>query len=104
MPIYNGLCFLFKSGDLRMWRCRSLTFSSVLLVAGALAASPENYPTKLTKLIVPFGAGSASDFRRRITAQYMAKALGQSTIVDNQPGAQGVGAGAAARFAPEEGR
>ncbi len=29
-----------------------------------------------------------------MTAQYMAKALGQSIIVDNQPGAQGVlGAG-----------
>jgi tripartite-type tricarboxylate transporter receptor subunit TctC len=77
-----------------MWRCRSLTFSSVLLVAGAFAASPENYPTKLTKLIVPFGAGSAADFRGRITAQYMAKALGQSIIVDNQTGAQGLlGAG-----------
>jgi tripartite-type tricarboxylate transporter receptor subunit TctC len=94
MPIYNGLCFLFKSGDLRMWRCLSLTFSSVLLVAGAFSASPENYPTKPTKLIVPFGGGSASEFRERITAQYMAKALGQSIIVDNQPRAQGLlGAG-----------
>ncbi len=57
MPMYNGLCFLFKSGDLRMWRC--LTFSSVLLVAGALAASPENYPTKPTKLAEPQISGGA---------------------------------------------
>ena len=77
-----------------MWRCLSLTFSSVLLAAGAFAASPENYPTKPIKLIVPFGAGSGSDFRGRITAEYMAKALGQPIIVDNQPGAQGLlGAG-----------
>jgi tripartite-type tricarboxylate transporter receptor subunit TctC len=77
-----------------MWRCRSLTFSSVLPVAEAFAASPENYPTRPTKLIVPFGAGSASDFRGRIADQYMAKALGLSIIADNQPGAQGLlGAG-----------
>jgi tripartite-type tricarboxylate transporter receptor subunit TctC len=70
-----------------MWRCLSLTFSSVLRVAGAFGASPENYPTKPTRLVVPLGAGSASDFRGRITFQYMAKALGQSIIVDSQPGA-----------------
>jgi tripartite-type tricarboxylate transporter receptor subunit TctC len=87
-----------------MWRCLSLTFSSVLLVAGAFAASRENYPTKLTKLIVPFGAGSASDFRGRITAEYMAKALGQSIMVDNQPRRpRSPWCGAAARSAPDEG-
>jgi tripartite-type tricarboxylate transporter receptor subunit TctC len=85
-----------------MWRCLSLALSSVLLAAGAFAASPENYPTKPIKLIVPFGAGSGSDFRGRITAEYMAKSLGQPIIVDNQPGAQGLlGAGAAARSAPD---
>jgi tripartite-type tricarboxylate transporter receptor subunit TctC len=87
-----------------MWRCLSLTFSSVLLVAGAFAASPENYPTKPTELIVPFGAGSTSDFRGRIAAQYVAKALGQSIIVDNQPGCPRCPwCGAAARSAPDEG-
>jgi tripartite-type tricarboxylate transporter receptor subunit TctC len=85
-----------------MWRCINLAVGSALLAATAFAASPEPYPVKPIKLVVPFGTGSASDSRARLTAQYMAKTLGQPVIVDNQPGAQGlIGAGVVARSAPD---
>jgi tripartite-type tricarboxylate transporter receptor subunit TctC len=84
-----------------MWRCIKLAVGA-LLTATAFAASAETYPSKPIKLVVPFGTGSSSDFRGRITAQYMAKTLGQPVIVDNQPGAQGIiGAGMVARSAPD---
>ena len=57
------------------------------------SASTRPYPTKLVRLVVGFSAGGAVDVQARIVAQRLGDALGQSVIVENRPGADGILAG-----------
>jgi len=78
------------------------------LAAGAAAlpvvscmAHAQAYPTRPITMIVPIGAGSTSDVVGRLVAERMGRALGQSIIVENVPGADGtIGVGRAARARP----
>ena len=64
-------------------------------VAAALAlaagvANAQDYPVKTVRIIVPFGAGSATDALARIIAPRMTEMWGQQVIVENRPGAGSV--------------
>lgn len=67
----------------------------MLLGLGALAAcaapayAADWKPTHPINLIVPWAAGGATDQVTRITAAEMEKALGQTIVIVNQPGASG---------------
>lgn len=54
-------------------------------------ASPDgpcaDYPSKPIKIVVPVGAGSASDVRARQIGERLSQALGQPVIIENRPGA-----------------
>lgn len=66
--------------------------SVAALVAFALAtpqALGQGYPTKPVTLLVPFAAGGPTDTVARSLAQSMGKALGQTIVVENAPGAGG---------------
>jgi len=66
--------------------------SVAALVAFALAtpqALAQGYPTKPVALLVPFAAGGPTDTVARSLAQSMGKALGQTIVVENAPGAGG---------------
>ena len=69
-----------------------------LLVAPAAAqtrapdAAP-SYPNKPIRMIVPFTAGSATDFLARVIGPKMLETWGQQVIVDNRPSAGGIVAG-----------
>jgi len=67
-----------------------VTFLAVLLAVPLALAQAPAYPTKPIRLIVPFSPGGASDLTARTLAQKMGEALGQTIIVDNKPGANGV--------------
>ncbi|MEP6970746.1 MAG: tripartite tricarboxylate transporter substrate binding protein [Betaproteobacteria bacterium] len=79
------------------------------LLAMLLAAVPfctamaQGYPTKPIRLIVPLAAGSTADILSRTVGAELAKALGQSVIVDNKPGAGGTIAMAELARAPADG-
>ena len=47
------------------------------------------YPNKIIKLVVPFPAGGGADVLARILTRYMSEDLGQSFLIQNQPGAGG---------------
>lgn len=72
-------------------------------MAASLPASAQTYPNQLIKLVVPFGAGSASDNIARLIADEMRAALGQTVLIDNRPGASGFIGTAIVTKAPADG-
>ena len=71
------------------------------LTAPAAPARADDYPSRLIKLIVPFGAGGQPDVVARVFAQYFQNKLGP-TVVDNHPGGNTtLGAAAAAAAKPD---
>lgn len=73
------------------------------LAAQAAAPAPAGYPARPVRIIVPFGAGSATDTVTRTVGQNLADALGQPMVVDNRAGANGtIGAELAAK-SPKDG-
>ena len=75
------------------------------LLAAALATpalGQEPWPGRPLRWIVPYPPGGASDFVARVTAERMARALGQPIVIENRAGAGGnIGTEAAARAAPD---
>lgn len=58
----------------------------------AAYAQGRDYPTKPITLVVAFGPGNAADTIGRLLAQHLSSFLGRQVIVENRPGAGGVGA------------
>jgi tripartite-type tricarboxylate transporter receptor subunit TctC len=78
----------------------------VALVAAALsAASPvlaQDYPNRLIRIIVPFGAGGPTDVFTRSLGEELRKSLGQPIVMENRPGAGTIiGTTEVARSAPD---
>jgi tripartite-type tricarboxylate transporter receptor subunit TctC len=80
-----------------------LAFTGLMLgglCTGALAQSA--YPTQNIKIVVPFTPGTGMDTIARVVAPRLAERLGQSVVVQNQPGASGnIGADAVAKSTPD---
>src|SRR6266516_4821947 len=75
-----------------------------LLCGSAVLAQspPAGYPNKPIRMIVPLAAGSAVDNAARILAQKMGQNMGQSIVIENQPGAAGlIGADRVAKSPPD---
>jgi tripartite-type tricarboxylate transporter receptor subunit TctC len=62
----------------------------LLSTAMSCAWAAEAYPTKPVRLIIPFGAGGATDVLIRIVATKMPDVLGQQVVIDNRTGAGGM--------------
>ena len=70
------------------------------VVGPALAQS--DYPSRAVTVVVPLGAGSASDIIARIVLDQVGRQMGKTFIIENRPGAGGsTGAGQVARSAPD---
>jgi tripartite-type tricarboxylate transporter receptor subunit TctC len=73
---------------------------AVMALSGAAGA--QTYPDRPIHMIVPLAAASAVDVAARLVADKMSGDLGQSIIIENQPGASGIaGMRAGARAAPD---
>ena len=68
---------------------------AVGLVLSATSTIAQTFPSKPIKIVVPFGAGGVADLTARTVAQKLSEAVGQAVVVENKPGAGGVGAGEA---------
>jgi len=76
------------------------------LVAGATllatAATAQEFPNRVIKMVVPYPAGGPTDVIARIVAEEMGKSLGQNVIVENLAGASGaVGTRSVAKADPD---
>lgn len=89
---------------------RTLVTRLAALAAGALAALPalapaalaQAWPNRPITLIVPFAAGGGTDAFARPLAAQLDQQLGVRVLIENRAGAGGtVGAGAAAKAAPD---
>jgi tripartite-type tricarboxylate transporter receptor subunit TctC len=84
------------------------SFAGQRNAAGRHAAAPVRrrpgaYPNRPIKFVVPYAAGGLPDTVARIYAQRLGDKLGQSVVVDNRPGANGVVAAQALATAPKDG-
>lgn len=86
---------------------RHLLLAATSVAVGALAlplaAQAQAYPAKPIKFIVPYAPGGFPDTVARVFAQRLTERLGQSVVVDNKPGANGVVAAQALAAAPRDG-
>lgn len=78
--------------------------AAVALVAATLASAgwAQSFPSKPLKIVVPFGPGGVADLTARTVAQKLSQSLGQPVVIENKPGAGGIGAAdAVAKSAPD---
>jgi tripartite-type tricarboxylate transporter receptor subunit TctC len=84
--------------------CRALPLILLLigLIAPALPAAAEDYPSRPVRVIVPFGAGGPTDVFTRAIAEELNKSLKQPFVMENRPGAGTIiGTDAAAKSPPD---
>lgn len=83
---------------------RLKTFILLLAIAFCTAApaAAQEWPTKMVRIVVPFGPGSTPDMVARILAEQLQQRLHQTFVVENKPGASGnIGTDAVAKAAPD---
>jgi tripartite-type tricarboxylate transporter receptor subunit TctC len=80
-----------------------LTIPVALLLALACApATAQDWPTRTTRIVVPFGPASTPDMVARLVADQLQQSTGEPFIVENKPGAGGnLGTDAVAKAAPD---
>jgi tripartite-type tricarboxylate transporter receptor subunit TctC len=77
-------------------------FVVATLIGLAAPATAQDWPTKNITVIVPLGAGSATDVMARVVMDQVGKQLGRTIVVENRPGAGGtIGANLVAKSAPD---
>ena len=67
------------------------------------SAQAQPFPSRAITLIVPFAAGGPADIHTRAVVEEASKALGQSIVVENRPGASGTNGALALLRAPADG-
>lgn len=88
---------------------RRLASRAALLIAGLAITLPavhpvaaQEWPARNIAVVVPLGAGSASDVIARVVMDQVAKQVGRAIVVENRPGAGGtIGANMVAKSAPD---
>src|SRR5271168_1330310 len=72
-------------------RMRNLVLAMVLVIASLdAAARADDYPSRPIRLIVPFAAGGAADAVGRIIGKRVGEALGQTVVIENRTGGNGM--------------
>ena len=79
----------------------ALTVFAILIAAAAVVRA-QNFPDRPVKIVVPYPPGGPSDTVMRVSTHNVAPNLGQTVIIENEPGAGGrVGGRTVARSAPD---
>jgi tripartite-type tricarboxylate transporter receptor subunit TctC len=68
-------------------RTATLLATAAALASSGLRAYATDYPSRPVRIIVPFGAGGPTDVYVRAIAVELQKALHQSFVIENRPGA-----------------
>lgn len=73
-----------------MRRLMILAISAVALAAASGAWAQKNYPTRPVRIVIPFPPGGNVDVFGRVLYRQVEKELGQSMVIDNRGGANGI--------------
>jgi len=77
-----------------------MAFATIMCFA--IEAVAQDYPTKPVKVIIPFSAGSATDFIARALSNKLSEIWGLQVVAENIPGKGGtIGASAVAKAPPD---
>jgi tripartite-type tricarboxylate transporter receptor subunit TctC len=89
----------------RLLRSRGALIATSLLLASVCVreSAAQAYPSGPVRVIVPYGAGGATDVLGRVFAQYLQAHLGQSFTIENRAGGAGQIGAAAVANAPADG-
>jgi tripartite-type tricarboxylate transporter receptor subunit TctC len=87
-------------------RTKGILLSAIVAVGigltGGNLARAQSYPDRLIKIVVPYPPGGPADVAARLVTTPLSSKLGQSVIIENQPGAGGrTGAKAVAQASPD---
>ena len=83
-------------------RLNPIRWFAAAILAFALPALAQDYPSRPVKIVVPFSPGGAVDGPTRIVAQKLSDRLGAQVVVENKPGAGAtLGAAEVAKAAPD---
>jgi len=81
---------------------RAAAVTACLLIGLQAPALAQDWPARNVTVVVPLGAGSASDIMARVVMDQVGRQLGRTFVVENRPGAGGtVGANMVANAAPD---
>src|SRR6266540_3213857 len=90
MPVPRRLCLVPALATL------------IALSIAPIAATAQEFPSRIVRLVVAFPPGGPTDFVARLLADKLKVLLGQSVIIENKPGANGaIGADYVARAEPD---
>ena len=69
---------------------RNIAIALVIAIGFIGGVQAQTFPSKPLRIVVPFPPGGAADITARVLGENMSKALGQSIMIENRPGAGAV--------------
>jgi tripartite-type tricarboxylate transporter receptor subunit TctC len=80
-----------------------LPLLGILLWPFAAGAQTAGFPSRSIRFVVPYSAGGIADLLARSVSQHLGPTLGQTIVIENQPGAGGHLAGSSVAKGPADG-
>ena len=94
---------LFRHRHLPAYHVLMIALGAIAVLFPARGATAQAFPSKPVRLVVPFATGGSNDVVARGMVQPLSRALGQSVVVENRPGANTIIGTEAVARAPADG-